>query len=73
MVILASEVRIPLWDVGAGCSDETVLKVEVPCRSRCGTKRRPSLLRVMSIEHRSKSAALSPINGDSRGIAEKIA
>jgi hypothetical protein len=24
LMILASEVRIPLWDVGAGLSDETV-------------------------------------------------
>jgi hypothetical protein len=29
-------VRIPLWDVGAGPSDETV-QIKVPCRSKCGT------------------------------------
>jgi hypothetical protein len=36
MMILASPVRIPLWDVGAVHSDETV-KTEVQCRSRCVT------------------------------------
>jgi hypothetical protein len=41
LMILASPVRIPLWDVGAGPSDETV-KTEVPCRSRCGTKKNPT-------------------------------
>jgi hypothetical protein len=33
--ILASQVRIPMWDMGAGLSDETVFK---PARrSGCGT------------------------------------
>jgi hypothetical protein len=37
-VILAS--LIPLSGVGAGSLDETI-QTEVPCRSRCGTKKNP--------------------------------
>jgi hypothetical protein len=40
LVILASPVRIPLWDVGVGPSDATVY-TENPCRSRCDTKKNP--------------------------------
>jgi hypothetical protein len=57
-MILASGVRIPLWDVGAGLSDETI-KIEVPCCSRCGTIKIPLSSKIMSAEHR-PFAALSP-------------
>jgi hypothetical protein len=40
LVILASPVRMPLWDVGSGPSDETV-QTKIPCHSRCGTKKNP--------------------------------
>jgi hypothetical protein len=40
LVILASPVRIPLWDLAAGPSDDTE-QTEAPCRSRCGTKEKP--------------------------------
>jgi hypothetical protein len=32
----------------------------------------PPLLKAVSVKHRSKFAALSPVNGDSRKIAEKL-
>jgi hypothetical protein len=51
-------VRIPLWDMGAGLSDETV-KTEVPCRSKCGMIKIPSCSKALSAEHRPKFAALS--------------
>jgi hypothetical protein len=57
-MILASEFRIPLWDVGAGLSDETVL-IEVPCRSSCGTIKIPPCSKGLSAEHRPKFAALA--------------
>jgi hypothetical protein len=60
LMILTSPVRIPLWDVGTGPSDETV-ETEVPCRSRCWLEKEPSLLKVMSVKHRSKFAALPPV------------
>jgi hypothetical protein len=53
-------VRIPLWDVGAGLSDETV-KTEAPCRSRCSTIKIPPCSKALSAEHRRKLAALSPV------------
>jgi hypothetical protein len=59
-MILASEVRIPLWDVGASLSDKTV-KTEVLCRSRCGTIKIPPCSKALSAEHRAKFAALSPV------------
>jgi hypothetical protein len=50
----------PLWDVGAGLSDETV-KTEAPCRSRCGTIKIPPCSKALSAEHRPKFAALLPV------------
>jgi hypothetical protein len=52
--------RLPLWDVGAGLSDETVY-TEVPCRSRCDTIKIPPYSKALSAEHRPKFAALSPV------------
>jgi hypothetical protein len=60
MMILASGVRIPLWDVGAGLSDETI-KTEVSCCSRCGMIKTPPCSKALSAEHRPKFAALSPV------------
>jgi hypothetical protein len=58
LVIFTSRIWIPLWDVGAGPSDETV-ETEVPCRSRCWHEKEPSLLKAMSAKHKSKFAAQS--------------
>jgi hypothetical protein len=54
------ESGVPLWDVDAGLSDETV-SIEVPCRSRCGTIKIPSCSKALSADHRPKFAALLPV------------
>jgi hypothetical protein len=58
LMIFASPVRIPLWDVGAGLSDETY-KPMPRVAVGVGTQKNPLLLKAMSAKHRSKFAALS--------------
>jgi hypothetical protein len=60
LVILASPVRNPLWDVGASPLDETV-ETEVPCRSKCLHEKELSLLNYMTAKHRPKFTVLSPV------------
>jgi hypothetical protein len=60
-VILASLVQIPLWDVGAGPSDESVSTEASVAVGVHRHEKESSLVKVMSAKHGSKFVALSPV------------
>jgi hypothetical protein len=64
LVILESLVRIPLWDISDGPSDENVFKLYLnrgPVSQKVWHEKESSLLKAMSAKHRSKIAALLPV------------